>query len=61
MIENSFSVCGITTNDPGKVRNDEFPKKIMSSVRDKLSDEVEELLEDDDPFSCYNRLIMIIL
>ena len=22
MIENSFRVCGITTNDPGKVRND---------------------------------------
>ena len=52
MIENSFRVCGITTNDPGKVRNDEFLKKIMSSVKDKLTDEEEELLEDENPSSC---------
>ena len=51
VIENSFRVCGITTNDPDKVRNDEFLKKIMNSVKDKLADE-EELLEDEDPFSC---------
>ena len=50
VIENSFRVCGITTNDPDKVRNDEFLKKIMNSVKDKLADE-EELLEDEDPFS----------
>ena len=30
MIQN---VCGITTNDPGKVRNGEFLKKIMNSNR----------------------------
>ena len=52
MIKNSFSVCGITTNDPGKVRNDEFLKKIINSVKEKLSDEEEKLLEDEDPFSC---------
>ena len=52
VIENSFRVCGITTNSPDKVRNDEFLKKIMNSVKDKLADEEEELLEDEDPFSC---------
>ena len=52
MIENSFRVCRITTNDPGKVRNDKFLKKIMNSVKDKFVDEVEELPEDEDPFSC---------
>ena len=52
IVENFFRVCGITTNDPGKVRNDEFLKKIMNSVKDKLADEEEELLEDGDPFSC---------
>ena len=51
VIKNSFRVCGITTNDPGKVRNDAFLKKIMNSVKDKLADEEEELLEDEDPFS----------
>ena len=52
MIENSFRVCRITTNDPGKARNDEFLKKIMNSVKDKLAGEEEEDLEDEDPFSC---------
>ena len=60
MIENSFCVCGITTNDPGKIRNDDFLKKIMNSVKDKLADEEEELLEDDIFFHVYNRLTMII-
>ena len=46
MIENSFCVCGI------KVRNNEFLKKIMNSVKDKSADEVEELLENENPFSC---------
>ena len=52
MIENSFRVCG--TNDPDKVRNDEFLKKIMISVKDKFADE-EELLEDEDLFSCVSQ------
>ena len=51
MIGNSFRVCGIITNDPGNVRNHEFLKKIMNSVKDKLADEEEELL-DEEPFSC---------
>ena len=52
LIENLFPVCGITTNNPGKVRNNELLKKTMNSVKDKLVDEEEELLEDEDPFSC---------
>ena len=52
MIENPFHACGITKNNPDKVRNDEFLKKIMNSVKDKLADEEEELLQDEDPFSC---------
>ena len=50
MIQSSFRVFGIKTN-PGQVRDDEFLKKIMNSVNDKLAEE-EELLEDEDPFSC---------
>ena len=52
MIENSFRVCGITTNYLGKVRNNEFLKKIVNSVKNKLADEEKELLDDKDPFSC---------
>ena len=52
VIKNSFRVCGITTNDTGKVRNDEFLKKIMNSLKVKLADEEEELLEDEGHFSC---------
>ena len=51
MIKNSFCVCGITTTDPNKIRNDEFLKQIMNSVKEKLSHDEEELLEDEDPFS----------
>ena len=35
----------------GIAKNDEFLKKIMNPVKDKLADEEEELLEDEDPFS----------
>ena len=53
VIENSFRVCGITANTPDKARNDEFLKKIMNFVKDKLEDEEEKLLEDEkDIFSC---------
>ena len=52
MIENSLRVYGITTNYLGKVRNDEFLKKIVNSLKNKLADEEEELLDDKDPFSC---------
>ena len=52
MIENLFRVCEITKNDPSKVRNHEFLKKIMNSVKDKLTDKEEEFFEDEDHFSC---------
>ena len=52
VIKNSFRVCGITTNNPGKVKNNEFLKKIMNSVKDILADEEQELLDDENPFSC---------
>ena len=61
MVGNSFRVFGITTNDPGKVRNDEFVKKIINSVKDKLADEEEELLEDEILLHVSNRLAVIIL
>lgn len=38
-IENSFRVCGMTTNDLGKVGNDKFLKKIMNFVNKKLVNE----------------------
>ena len=52
MIKNSCRVCGVTTNNPDWVKNNEFLKKIMNSVKDILADEEEELLEDENPFSC---------
>ena len=52
MIKNTFRVCGITKNNPDKVKINEFLKKIMNSVKDLLADEEEELLEDENPFSC---------
>ena len=52
VIENLFRVCGITSNNHDKVRNDEFLKKIVNSVKDKLADEEEELVKDEYPFSC---------
>ena len=52
MIEKSFSVRGITTHDPHKVRNDEFLRNIMQQVNKKIPEEEEGLLEecDEDPF-----------
>ena len=43
MIENSFRVCGITTNDLNSLKK---------SSTHKLTDEEEEVLENEDPFSC---------
>ena len=48
--EDLFRICGITTNDPVKVRNDELLKNIINYVKDKLVH--EELLDDEDPLSC---------
>ena len=33
-----------------RAKYDEFLEKIMNPVKDKLADEEEELLEDEDPF-----------
>ena len=46
-------VCGITTHDPQKMRNDEFLRSIMQNVNEKVHEEEKEgLLEecDEDPF-----------
>ena len=52
MIEKSFSVSGITTHNPQKVRNDQFLRSIMQNVNEKIHEEEEGLLEecDEDPF-----------
>ena len=52
MIEKLFSVCGITTHNPQKVWNDEFLRRIMQHVNEKIHEEEEGLLEewDVDPF-----------
>ena len=52
MIEKSFSVCGITTHNLQKVRNDEFLRSIMQNVNEKIHEEEEGLLAecDKDPF-----------
>ena len=52
MIEEPFSVCGITTHNPQKVRSDEFLRSIMQNVNEKIHEEQEGLLEecDEDPF-----------
>ena len=53
MIEKSFSVSGITTHNPQKVRNDQFLRSIMQNVNEKINEEDEGVLEecDEDP-SC---------
>ena len=50
MIEKSFSVCGITTHNLQKVRNDESLRSIMQNVNEKFQE--EGLLEEskEDPF-----------
>ena len=52
MIEKSFSVCGITTHNPQKVRNDKFLRSIMQNVNEKVHEEEDGLLEEcvEDPF-----------
>ena len=52
MKEKYFSVCGITTHNPQKVRNDKFLRSIMQNVNEKVHEEEEGLLEEceEDPF-----------
>ena len=44
LIEKCFSVCGITTHNPQKVRDQEFLTSVMQNVTDKIHEE-EVLLE----------------
>ena len=50
MVSKGFEVCGVTTSDPSKVKNDEFHKNIMKKVVDELRTWENETL-DDDPFA----------
>ena len=52
MTEKSFSVCGIRTHNPQKLRNDEILRSIMQNVNEKIREEQEGLFEecDEDPF-----------
>ena len=47
MIRNSFEVCGITSFDPTKVRNNEFYVKCMANALASIEEEEES---DEDPF-----------
>ena len=49
MVKSSFEVCGISSSDPQKVRNDKFYKECMEKALGDLSD--EDLDEsEEDPF-----------
>jgi len=48
MIQNSFEVCGITSSDPKKVRNNEFYQRCMEKA---LTDLEEPEEDDEDPFN----------
>ena len=52
MTGKSFFVCGITTHNPQKLRNDEILRSIMQNVNEKICEEQEGLFEecDKDPF-----------
>ena len=52
MTEKSFSVCGIITHNPQKVRNDEFLRSLMQNVNEKIHEKEEGLIKecDEDPF-----------
>ena len=52
MIETSFSVCGITTHNPQKVRNDEFLRSIIQNNNEKIHE--VGLLEESDEDPYYN-------
>ena len=56
VIENSFCVCEIRTNDPDKVRNDEFLKRSKTNWQMKK----KNFLRMKVLFHAYNRLIMIV-
>ena len=47
-------ICGITTHDPQKVRNDTFLRSIMQNVNEKIHEEEEGLLEECDEYPFLN-------
>lgn len=49
MIKKGFEVCGITSTDPERVRNDSFYKDIMRNVQEEMKAYECELV-DNDPF-----------
>ena len=49
MVKSSFKVCGISSSEPQKVRNDMFYKECMEKAFGDLND--EDLDEsEEDPF-----------
>lgn len=51
MVAKAFEVCGVTTTDPRKIRNDEFHKNVMEKVVEDVRAWENETLDDDDPFA----------
>ena len=51
MIKRGFKVCGVTSTDPERVRNDSFHKEIMARVQEELKSYDEDELFNDDPFA----------
>ena len=49
MIKKGFEVCGVTSTDPERVRNDEFYRSIMRNVQADMLETEDE--DDDDPFN----------
>ena len=61
MIEKSFSVCGITTHNPQKVRNDEFLRSIMQNVNEKILKKKDYLKNATKIHSTICNLVACIL
>ena len=51
MIKRGFEMCGVTSNDPERVRNESFYKEIMARVQEKLKSYDEDELVNNDPFA----------
>ena len=56
MVKRGFEVCGVTSSDPKRVRNESFYKEIMARVQEELKSYDEDELFNDDPFAdkCIN-------
>ena len=49
MVKSCFEVCGISSSDPQKVRNDKFYKECMEKALGDLNDkDLDE--SEEDPF-----------